>query len=298
MKTGRFALFVVLLAGLFVLPSPPAASADPSPAQLRKLTRDAARLNELYRGQIQSLEELRIQAKRALDNSDGLQKRLDAARAEVRTIAQTTYIAGPIDGMQLFSLKVEPHALLGQAANLGHMAEERIHKVKRVEKMIQDARQAKLAANDKIKKMEQEVKTLQGKRREMERLLAKYGFQQPGGAEGLTQRMISVRAAVMQNFPMPYGVGCLRRGDPGEHGKGRACDFMISSGGSVAGGADAARGDALAAWLIQNGSRLGVMYIIWKQRYYDIRSGGGWDPMSDRGGPTANHYDHVHVSVF
>jgi hypothetical protein len=40
------------------------------------------------------------------------------------------------------------------------------------------------------------------------------------------------------------------------------------------------------------------MYIIWKQRYYDIRSGGGWDMMSDRGGVTANHYDHVHVSVF
>jgi hypothetical protein len=297
-KTGRFALFVVLLAGLFVFPFQPGASADPSPAQLRKLTKDAARLNQLYRGQIQSLEELRIQAKRALDNSDGLQKRLDAARTEVRTIAQTTYIAGPIDGFQLFSFKTEPHAMLGQAANLGHMAEERIHKVRRVEKMIEDAKKAKLAANDKIKKMEREVKTLMGKRREVERLLAKYGFQQPGGAEGLTQRMISVRAEVMQNFPMPHGVGCLRRGDPGEHGKGRACDFMISGGGSVAGGADAARGDALAEWLIQNGSRLGVMYIIWKQRYYDIRSGGGWDPMSDRGGATANHYDHVHVSVF
>ena len=39
------------------------------------------------------------------------------------------------------------------------------------------------------------------------------------------------------------------------------------------------------------------MYIIWQQRYYDIRTGGGWRMMSDRGGATANHYDHVHVSV-
>ncbi|MFD2349296.1 hypothetical protein ACFSTC_07840 [Nonomuraea ferruginea] len=108
--------------------------------------------------------------------------------------------------------------------------------------------------------------------------------------------MVNVRAEVMQNFPMPYGVGCLRPGDPGEHGKGRACDFMISRG--MASGGEADRGDALAEWLIRNGDRLGVMYIIWKQRYYDIRSGGGWDPMSDRGGATANHYDHVHVSVF
>ena len=39
------------------------------------------------------------------------------------------------------------------------------------------------------------------------------------------------------------------------------------------------------------------MYIIWRQRYYDIRTGAGWRMMADRGGVTANHYDHVHVSV-
>ncbi|WP_113700395.1 coiled-coil domain-containing protein [Nonomuraea lactucae] len=298
MKAGRVVLFAVLLAGLVLFPFPHAASADPSPAELRKLTKEAARLNELYRGQIQSLEELRIQARRALDNSDDLQAGLARARADVSAIAQTAYIAGPLSGAQLFSLDVEPYKALGNAANMLHMADERTSKVKQIETLIANARKAKLAANDKINKMRREIKVLQGKRREMERLLAKYGFQQPGGAEGLTQRMISVRAAVMQNFPMPYGVGCLRPGDPGEHGKGRACDFMITGGGRMAAGADADRGDALAEWLIQNGSRLGVMYIIWKQRYYDIRSGGGWDPMSDRGGVTANHYDHVHVSVF
>ncbi|NUR87611.1 MAG: hypothetical protein HOY71_26310, partial [Nonomuraea sp.] len=167
-----------------------------------------------------------------------------------------------------------------------------------IQALIQKSDQAQKGAAAKVKDLRAEIAKMKSKRRDIERLLAKFGFQQPGGGENLTPRMIAVRAEIMQNFPMPYGVGCFRAGDPGEHGKGRACDYMMSSGGRPASGADEDRGDALADWLIKNGPRMGVMYIIWKQRYYDIRSGGGWDPMSDRGGVTANHYDHVHVSVF
>ncbi|HEX4818010.1 MAG TPA: hypothetical protein VFV66_35155, partial [Nonomuraea sp.] len=294
----RIAVLVALLAGLSTLPAPSPAAADPSPAELRRLTKQAARLNDLYRGQIQSLEEIRIQAKRATDTSGDLAAQLAAAQADVGRIAQAAYILGPIDGLQMFGMQAEPYQVLGHAANLAYMADERTERVKSIQKLIEKSKEAKLAANDKIQKMKKEIKRLESKRDEIQRLLNKFGFQQPGGGEGLTPRMISVRAAIMQNFPMKYGVGCLRPGDPGEHGKGRACDFMMSRGGTMAGGADEANGDALAAWLIKNGPRLGVMYIIWKQRYYDIRSGGGWDPMSNRGGVTANHYDHVHVSVF
>ncbi|WP_219506971.1 hypothetical protein [Nonomuraea ceibae] len=293
MKTGRFAVFAVVLAALL---TPQSVSADPTPAQLRKLTKEAAALNNRYRGSIQSLEEIKVQAKKALDTSGHLQKRLVDAQGKLAAIAQTSYMLGPIDGTQLFATQVDPYKTLGHAANMNFMAQVRAGQVAHVQKLIADSQKAKLAANDKIKKMQKEIKAIKSRRAELDRLLAKYGFQQPGGGEGLTPRMISVRADVMQNFPMPYGVGCLRPGDPGEHGKGRACDFMISRG--MASGLESDRGDALANYLIKNGSRLGVMYIIWKQRYYDIRSGGGWDMMSDRGGVTANHYDHVHVSVF
>ncbi|MEV6153120.1 hypothetical protein AB0L53_22505 [Nonomuraea sp. NPDC052129] len=296
MKISRFALFAIVLVGLFAFPLP--VSAAPNPAELRKLTKQASQLNDLYRGQIQSLEEVRIQAKKATDNSGDLEARLASAKAEVTSIAQSTYIAGPLDGVQLIAPGVDPTVALGQAANMTYLANERISKVQSIQALIDKAAEAKRTAGEKIDKLKKEIKTMQGKRREIERLLAKYGFQQPGGSSGLTPRLIAVRAEIMRNFPMPYGVGCLRPGDPGEHGKGRACDFMMSSGGRAATGADADRGDALAEWLIKNGPRIGVMYIIWKQRYYDIRSGGGWDPMSDRGGVTANHYDHVHVSVF
>ncbi|MEV0164828.1 hypothetical protein B0I32_1237 [Nonomuraea fuscirosea] len=298
MRIWRTAVLVTVLAGLVGLPAPTPAAADPSPAELRRLTRQAAQLSERYRGQIQSLEEIRLQAKKATDTSGGLQAQLRAAQAEVSRIAQTAYMVGPLDNTQLLTPSTDPTKMLGQAATMTFMANERAKKVEAIKKLIAKSNDAKLNANEKIEKLRKEIRQMQSRRKDIEKLLAKYGFQQPGGAEGLTPRMISVRAEIMANFPMKYGVGCLRPGDPGEHGKGRACDFMMSPGGTMAGGNNAANGDALAAWLIKNGGRLGVMYIIWKQRYYDIRSGGGWDPMSNRGGVTANHYDHVHVSVF
>jgi hypothetical protein len=35
--------------------------------------------------------------------------------------------------------------------------------------------------------------------------------------------------------------------------------------------------------------------VIWRQR---INFGSGWKPMEDRGGVTANHFDHTHISMF
>jgi hypothetical protein len=72
---------------------------------------------------------------------------------------------------------------------------------------------------------------------------------------------------------------------------------MLTTGGTMATGAAKTKGDTVAQWVIDNASRLGVKYVIWRQRIYDMRS-PGWDPMENRGSVTANHYDHVHVSVF
>jgi hypothetical protein len=46
-------------------------------------------------------------------------------------------------------------------------------------------------------------------------------------------------------------------------------------------------------------AELGVSYVIYPQQIWSVeRSGEGWRPMASRGSITANHYDHVHVSVF
>jgi len=51
--------------------------------------------------------------------------------------------------------------------------------------------------------------------------------------------------------------------------------------------------NALADYCAGNLRSLGLKYVIWKQR---INSGSGWRNMADRGGITANHYDHVHIT--
>ena len=85
-----------------------------------------------------------------------------------------------------------------------------------------------------------------------------------------------------------------RPGDSGDHGKGLAIDFMVAESSEL--------GDKIAEYTIQNMASRGISYIIWKQRFYapfDSKYGPAntWNPMSDRGSVTENHYDHVHVSM-
>jgi hypothetical protein len=74
---------------------------------------------------------------------------------------------------------------------------------------------------------------------------------------------------------------------------------MLSSGGIIPTAPKIQKGYDIAAWAQANASRLGIMYIIYRQRIWDVRmASSGWVPMEDRGSITANHYDHVHISVF
>ena len=113
----------------------------------------------------------------------------------------------------------------------------------------------------------------------------------PTGSEvedGLTSNAIAVHRAVCAQFPQITSYGGLRPGDGGEHGQGRALDIMAT--GSL--------GDSVAAFVRENYKALGVTEVIWEQRIWTVeRASEGWRPMSDRGSATANHYDHVHVTV-
>lgn len=71
------------------------------------------------------------------------------------------------------------------------------------------------------------------------------------------------------------------------HPIGRALDFMVYN--------DMAKGDAIAAHVIANAKAYGAIEVIWKQRIWTV-SAPRWEGMKDRGSPTENHMDHVHVS--
>jgi hypothetical protein len=106
---------------------------------------------------------------------------------------------------------------------------------------------------------------------------------------GLTPDAIRVHRAVCAEFPGVTSYGGARSGG-GEHSEGRALDIMVPS---------SSLGDAIAAYVRDNYQALGVSEVIWSQRIWTVeRSSEGWRWMEDRGSVTANHYDHVHVTVY
>ncbi|MFD8555658.1 coiled-coil domain-containing protein [Streptosporangium canum] len=303
MRSTRAATLGAVLAALLLTPVMAGAAvqhaAKPDPeAELRKLTREASQLNKNYRGQVQSLEETRVQASKAAANAKSLKRALSTAQVDVVRFAQTAYMGGTLDGANLLSFQGDAGSVLSQAATMSYLASQRATQLNRLQEMIKKAKVAEKSAEAKVVKLKDDIAALKKDRVRIEGLLAKYGFQTPSGSGGLTARTVAMRNMVLQAFPMPYSYGCLRPGDPGDHGSGRACDFMMSTGGRVPTAEAKERGDRLAQWAITNGPRLGVMYIIWQQKYYDVRTGAGWKMMSNRGGNTANHIDHVHISMF
>jgi hypothetical protein len=103
---------------------------------------------------------------------------------------------------------------------------------------------------------------------------------------GLGRVKSHVRTAAEElgcRFGEPLMHGVAGRAGTSDHPHGLAVDFMV----------DRATGDALADCALRNKQALGIKYVIWEQR---INMGSGWRAMEDRGGATANHFDHVHVS--
>lgn len=104
---------------------------------------------------------------------------------------------------------------------------------------------------------------------------------------GVHTGIVLVHEAVCANYPQITTYGTFR-GD-GEHAQGRAVDVMITG----------ETGWEVAEFLRANYSALDIEYIIYSQHIWSVERGGeGWRSMSDRGSITANHYDHVHVTVY
>lgn len=113
---------------------------------------------------------------------------------------------------------------------------------------------------------------------------------------GLTPHTKKMKVALAKKFGIT-SFSLFRAGDDDGtghgHNSGMAVDFMVP--------VNSAQGDQLAEYLTKHMDELGVYYIIWKQRFYMPQQNiygpaNTWNLMPNRGGVTANHYDHVHVS--
>ena len=105
---------------------------------------------------------------------------------------------------------------------------------------------------------------------------------------GLTAGAVRVYRSVCHAFPEITSYGGWD--NHGEHRSGKALDIMTS---------DVQLGNAIAAFLQAHASDLDVFDILWRHRIWTSqRAGDGWRTFADRGSATANHMDHVHVSVY
>ena len=110
-----------------------------------------------------------------------------------------------------------------------------------------------------------------------------------GVERGLTPDAVRVHRAICARFPSVTAYGGVRADSLPEHPSGRALDAMVS--GST--------GWEIARWVRANAKQLGVSQVLFAQKIWTVQRGGeGWRGFPDRGSATANHYDHVHVTVY
>jgi hypothetical protein len=104
----------------------------------------------------------------------------------------------------------------------------------------------------------------------------------------LTSAAVYVYRSVCHAFPQITTYGGWD--DHGEHVSGKALDIMTG---------DKALGDQIAAYLQSHAAELHLFDVIWWDRIWTpVRASEGWRYYGDHGSPTANHMDHVHVSVY
>ena len=114
-----------------------------------------------------------------------------------------------------------------------------------------------------------------------------------GSEEHWQTDTIRLARAVALKFPQVQTIGGWRPVDSyPDHPSGRAADIMIPNYESAEG---KALGDAINKYVLDNKDFFQVEYTIWRQHY--TPADGEGNQMEDRGSPTQNHFDHVHVTT-
>ncbi|GAA4892763.1 coiled-coil domain-containing protein [Streptomonospora salina] len=295
---------------------------DPS---IDELNERAESLEEEYDTELLQYEDAQEDAEKAQQRLGDVEDELGDYRENVAGLAAAQYMGSGIDPAVEVVMSSAPQDMLDNAAIAGQVSANHGERVADLAEMKQKRQDAVDEADAKLEDAEELVEELESQRENVLDKIEKYEEEQvpeapdegasgggggsgdgsiPSSAmgpgwDGATPRMAAIRDEIVREFGAPYPVGCLRPGDSGEHGSGRACDFMMSAGGASPSASDRGLGQSIADYAQANADRLGVMYIIWEQRiWHSANPGAGWEMMNDRGSVTANHYDHVHISSY
>ena len=217
--------------------------------------------------------------------------------------------AAELKAKQEAEAKAAADAKLKQEADAKAKAAKEAEAKKAAELKEKQEAEAKAAADAKLKQ-EADAKAKAAKEAEAKKAAeAKQATTVAGGLpevtaaeladpamNGLTPHTKKMKVALAKKFGIT-SFSLFRAGDDDGtghgHNSGMAVDFMVP--------VNSAQGDQLAEYLTKHMDELGVYYIIWKQRFYMPQQNiygpaNTWNIMPNRGGVTANHYDHVHVS--
>lgn len=112
---------------------------------------------------------------------------------------------------------------------------------------------------------------------------------------------VRVGRAVAQRYPQIKVIGGWRLDPYPDHPSGTSIDIMIDTANpdpTVSGdysmtSEGKALGDEIRDYILDNKEEFGLEYIMWRQKEY--YPSGEIRDTPDRGGHTANHYDHLHV---
>ncbi|MDA8371257.1 MAG: hypothetical protein M0026_15525 [Nocardiopsaceae bacterium] len=311
----RSILFVGFAAAVALL-MPTTSYADPQEEELslEELNERADALEEEYDAELREYTDAKDAVTKADKALEDVEEELEKARGNVAELAAAQYKGTGLDPTVEVVISSDPEEMLDNAATVGHLSHSNGERVSMLTDLKSDRADAAEKADAKLKDAKELIEDLEEQRDEVKEKIDKYEAEEvpetsgngtvPESAKGwgfggATPRMAAIRDEIIGKFGAPYPVGCLRPGDSGEHGSGRACDFMMSNNGGHPSAENQALGRQIADYAQANADRLGVMYIIWEQKIWSANNpGAGWKPMEDRGSVTQNHYDHVHISSY
>ena len=113
-----------------------------------------------------------------------------------------------------------------------------------------------------------------------------------GSEKGLQKDTILAERAVSAAFPEIKDIGGWRPDSLKWHPNGQAIDVMIPDPSSTHG---KALGDDVLRFALQHKDAFNLNHVIWRQTLYN--PDGSSQLMENRGSPTQNHMDHVHIAT-
>jgi peptidoglycan DL-endopeptidase CwlO len=308
-------------------PSPTPGSEGDTPPLLRDVIERTSRAYVEAKAAVAESQKKQLKLRLDLETYEDRQA---ALIPEIAQVARQSYMTGRVGPVAMLLNSADSDDFLRRAQDLEAMATYESQRLKALTEAVEKVEQAKALIDIEVKKEKAQLAVMAKQKAEADRAFKLTGGrttngyvyatspiarQSPRGENGgwpsqscsqndpttsgcVTPRLLFALKET-QRLGFKRYVSCYRSGGPYEHPKGRACDFSAFRNGFGSGdarGEDKFYGNNLAAFLVRNADRLGVLYVIWYRQVWLPAT--GWKSYGGAyGDPSSDHTNHVHLSV-